>query len=91
MSKEQPKEKTAEEKIAEIKAEDLAKRAKGFNEKMIPLLKEFKLGLGAVAFLLPDGRIGAKPQLFDEEELKKQVGKQAPAKKPSEDDVVPQL
>ena len=59
-----PKEMTKEEQ--EAFAKDLEVRVKGFNEKMIPLLKEFKLGLGASAFLLPDGRIAARPQLFDD-------------------------
>ena len=55
-----------EEEVAQLKAEELQKRATAFNEEMIPLLGKYKLGLGAVAFLLPDGRVGARPQLFDD-------------------------
>jgi len=76
------------EEIDKIKSEDLLKRSTGFNEEMIPLLGKYKLGLGAVAFLLPDGRIAAKPQLFDDSEPK--VAEKTPAK-PSEDDAVPQV
>lgn len=45
---------------------DLEARVKGFNEKMIPLLKEYELGLGGTAFITPDGRIGARPSLLDD-------------------------
>ena len=70
MAKEKKSEPTADEKIAQIKAEDLQKRATAFNEELIPLLGKYKLGLGAMAFMLPDGRIGARPQLFDDSEKK---------------------
>lgn len=45
---------------------DLNKRVEDFNAKLIPLLAEFKLGLGATAGLTPDGRVFARPQLFDD-------------------------
>jgi len=47
-------------------SEDLEKRIKAFNEKFIPLLKEFKLGLGATPFITNDGRVGARPTVFDD-------------------------
>ena len=57
------------DKETKAKQEDLAKREKSFNEKLTPLLAEHRLGIGAVAFLLPDGRIGARPQLVDVSEI----------------------
>lgn len=47
-------------------AVDLENRVKGFNGDLIPLLKKWELGLGGTAFLLPDGRIAARPQVFDD-------------------------
>ena len=46
--------------------EDLNSRVRGFNEEMIPLLKKYRLGLGATASLTPDGRVIAKASLFDD-------------------------
>lgn len=60
---EQPK---GPRELTEDEVKDLESRVKGFNGKLLPLLKEFQLGLGASAFLLPDGRIGARPQMFDD-------------------------
>jgi len=57
----QPRELTEEE------ARDLNRRVQGFNAEMIPLLKKWEVGLGASAFLLPDGRVGARPQLFNDQ------------------------
>lgn len=45
---------------------ELEVRVKSFNEKLIPLLGEFQLGLGATPFLTEDGRIAARPSLFDD-------------------------
>ena len=55
------------------KQEDLNNRVKGFNEKLIPLLAEFKLGLGAIPLILNDGRIAAKPQIFDDSKVEEKV------------------
>ena len=46
--------------------DNLEDRVKALNAEFIPLLAKHRLGLGAVAFILPDGRIAAKPQLFDD-------------------------
>lgn len=46
--------------------DDIAVRVKGFNGELIPLLGKYKLGLGAQALILPDGRLAAKPSLFDD-------------------------
>ena len=48
------------------KLEDFEKRRKGFNEKLLPILKEFKLILGAIPFINNDGRIGATAHVFNE-------------------------
>lgn len=45
---------------------DLEARQKGFNDELLPLLGKYKVGLGAVPFIFPDGRIGARPTLFDD-------------------------
>ena len=50
----------------EEKAKDLEARVKGFNEELIPLLGKYKIGLGAQALILPDGRLAARPHLFDD-------------------------
>lgn len=60
--------KTPEE--IQVEEKELQSRVKGFNEKMVLLLGEYKLGLGAVAFVTPDGRIGARPNLFDDSKTK---------------------
>lgn len=52
--------------MEETKVNDLEARVKGFNEKLLPLLAEFKLGLGAIPLILGDGRIAARAQLFDD-------------------------
>ena len=41
-------------------------RVKLFNEEFILLLGKHKFGLGAFPIILPDGRLAAKPQLFDD-------------------------
>lgn len=70
--------------ISEIELDnDLNNRVKAFNAELIPLLGKYNLGLGAVAFLMPDGRVGAKPQLFDDkkEELIKPESEPNPESK----------
>jgi hypothetical protein len=47
-------------------ANDLEARVKGFNEELMPLLGKYKLGLGGQAFLTTDGRIAARPFIFDD-------------------------
>jgi hypothetical protein len=49
---------------------ELSERAQKFNAELIPLLGKYKLGLGAIPVLLPDGRIAAQPQLFDDSKPK---------------------
>ncbi len=50
---------------------NLEERVKGFNSELIPLLGKYKIGLGAQAVILPDGRLAAKPHLFDDEQFEK--------------------
>lgn len=59
----------------QIEEEKLQKDVEGFNAKLIPILGEFNLGLGATAFITPDGKIGARPTLF-------RAAKPAPEKEP---------
>ena len=53
--------KTAEEQAAA----DLQPRVEEFNKELLPLLGKYELGLGASAFVNPNGTIGARPILFD--------------------------
>ena len=57
---------------------NLEDRVKALNAEFIPLLTKYKLGLGAVAFILPDGRIAAKPQLFDDSKPKESKAEDKP-------------
>jgi hypothetical protein len=72
-----------EKELLEEKQKDLQKRVEGFNGEMIKLLGKYKLSLGAVALISNDGRILARPQLFDDSKPKQsQPGqKQAEPKK----------
>jgi len=74
---------TAEEQ--EAVAKELQGRVEEFNKELIPLLQKYELGLGASAFLQPDGRIGARPIMFDDR--MKAEGK--PQELPSQDAVPP--
>ena len=63
--------------------DDLNSRVKLFNEELINgkvcekcshqntgPLKNYRLGLGAIPVILNDGRIGARPNVFDDKQLK---------------------
>ena len=45
---------------------ELQQRTQDFNAELMPLLKKYRFGLGASAFLLPDGRIAARTVLLDD-------------------------
>lgn len=49
----------------EEKQKELEGRIENFNKELIPLLGKFELGLGASAFIQPNGTVGARPILFD--------------------------
>jgi hypothetical protein len=55
----------ADKKAAEEAQKELFGRTEEFNKELIPLLGKYELGLGASAFLNPNGTIGARPILFD--------------------------
>ena len=52
---------------------DFQKRVKAHNEVVIPSLVKNKLGLSAVPFITPDGRILAKAIYFDDNKPKEKV------------------
>ena len=58
-------EKILTEKEIKEKQEDLSKRVASFNEGLMPLLKEHRLGLSAEPFIAR-GLILAKPTLIDD-------------------------
>lgn len=70
--------------------DDLQKRVEGFNAELIPLLGKYRLGLGATANLTPDGRVFARPQLFDDTKKEEAVvSADAPAATPAPETPAP--
>lgn len=65
-------EKEAQEK-ATADAAELQGRVEEFNKEMIPLLGKYELGLGASAFIQPNGAIAARPILFDARKKEEQT------------------
>lgn len=57
------KEMSPEERDAAQK--EIVGRVEEFNKELIPLLGKYELGLGASAFINPNGTIGARPIMFD--------------------------
>lgn len=55
----------APELTPEEKAKELNGRIESFNKELIPLLAKYELGLGASAFLTPEGNVSARPIVFD--------------------------
>lgn len=49
----------------EVVARELQGRVEEFNKELIPLLGKYELGLGASAFVNPNGTIGARPIMFE--------------------------
>lgn len=58
---------TAEQAVEkeEAAAKELQGRVEEFNKELLPLLGKYELGLGASAFMNPQGTIGARPIMFD--------------------------
>ena len=54
------------QEAAAAKESEFQGRVKEFNAELMPILKKYHLGIGASAFLMPDGRIGAGPRLYDD-------------------------
>lgn len=46
--------------------EELLARVKAFNDELTPLLAKYKLGIGAAPLILLDGRVAARPHVFDD-------------------------
>lgn len=61
-----------EKKKSEEAVLPLDERVKGFNADLIPLLGKWKLGLGAQPMLTDDGRIAARPAMFDDSKPKEE-------------------
>ncbi len=57
--------------IDEQKKEELKQRVENFNKELIPLLSKYKVGLNAIPFFFENGRVGAKPIIFDNSEKEK--------------------
>lgn len=55
----------------EEKAQELEGRIKSLNDELLPLLGKYELGLGASAFIQPNGTIAARPVLFDARNMPK--------------------
>ena len=70
MAKEKPSEEAVKKAEADLRKADLDKRAQAFNVKLLPLLQEFELALGAHPFMIQDPHTGAfqiaaRPQIMD--------------------------
>ena len=63
----------------EIVARELQGRVEEFNKELIPLLGKYELGLGASAFVNPNGTIGARPIMFDAKKKEAEPAKEAEA------------
>lgn len=76
---------TAEEKQKqeEMAAKELVGRTEEFNKELLPLLGKYELGLGASAFMNPNGTIGARPILFDARKKPESAEGEAPVEKPA--------
>ena len=64
MAEEKQDEEPTQEEL-EAAQRELTGRVEEFNKELIPLLGKYELGLGASAFVQPDGRIAARPIMFD--------------------------
>jgi hypothetical protein len=54
---------------------DIKERIEGFNKEIGPILAKYELGIGAVAKLLPDGRVAADPILVSMRKAMQEVAK----------------
>lgn len=81
MAKEKVSEEAVKKAEQDLRKADLDKRAQAFNVKLLPLLQEFELALGAHPFMIQDPHTGAfqvsaRPQIMD---AKKWDAEDAPA------------
>jgi len=70
----------APKKLTKEETEELQKRVESLNADLVPLLGKYKLGLGAQAFLMPDGRVGARAVFMDATEIMEKDKKAAEEK-----------
>jgi hypothetical protein len=73
-----------EDTSAKVSAEEavikeLNGRVEEFNKELLPLLGKYELGLGASAFINPNGTIGARPIMFDARKKEEASAAAAPA------------
>lgn len=73
----------SKESAQQIEAKELQSRVESFNKELIPLLGKYELGLGASAFIQPDGRIAARPIMFDARKKPEEGKADAPGDKPA--------
>ena len=59
-----------QKQMSEAEQAELADRTQKFQQELGVLLGKYKLGLGAQAFLLPNGTVSAKPVLVNAPEEK---------------------
>ena len=59
----------------EAAVKELQGRVEEFNKELLPLLGKYELGLGASAFINPNGTIGARPIMFDARKKEEEVAK----------------
>lgn len=52
--------------MTEAETKDFQDRAKTFNEKLVALCGELKIGIGAAPRITNDGRLAASLQFFDD-------------------------
>lgn len=72
-----------EDTAAKVSAEEavikeLNGRVEEFNKELLPLLGKYELGLGASAFINPNGTIGARPIMFDARKKEEPAAPTAP-------------
>ena len=70
---------TEDTKAQEAIAAELEGRVQEFNKELVPLLGKYELGLGASAFVNPNGTIGARPIMFDAKKKEAEPTKEAEA------------
>lgn len=47
-----------------IEEKDIKERIESFNKELPSLLGKYELGIGAIAKIMPDGRVGADPVIL---------------------------
>jgi hypothetical protein len=58
---------------------DFQERIEGFRKEMLPILGKYEVGIGAQAFILPDGRVGANPIFFSDRKKPQEAKEAKPA------------